>query len=225
MKKSIVPAMLSMLALPALAGSYQFELAGTYNNIDIEGIDTDTYGLIGAFYFNRVDDSVGPIAEAAFLNKASSLNLGYATSKTDVGPFNIDGDAWQFGGRGVFGEQGILQGSYTKADVEGFNTDTFNIGGGAYLDDHSTLLVSYRFVEDEFDNTDHGLALDYKNVMPLQGDTALNIEAGIGFINTDLGDDVFSITGLLDYYFNPKFSLGGGLGYASAGLPKAMLVK
>ena len=103
-----------------------------------------------------------------------------------------------------------------KADVEGFNTDTFNIGGGAYLDDHSTLLVSYRFVEDEFDNTDHGLALDYKNVMPLQGDTALNIEAGIGFINTDLGDDVFSITGLLDYYFNPKFSLGGGLGYASA---------
>ncbi|KJV39432.1 porin Omp33-36 [Acinetobacter brisouii] len=73
---------LAAAVLLAMTGAhaYQFEVKGQSEYLDINSSANDknyTGDLQGTYYFKNVDASKGPLAEAAFLNQASNVSLGY----------------------------------------------------------------------------------------------------------------------------------------------------
>ena len=61
------------------AQAYQVELQGNVGYYDAELNDGNyNVGVQGTYYFKDLDTSKGPLAEAAFLNQASSVSLGYS---------------------------------------------------------------------------------------------------------------------------------------------------
>lgn len=71
----------------ALAEDYQFQGTGYIASGDSDRAGkTDSYiqkGAAATFYFAPVDTSIGPLATAAFVDRASSFSVGYAN--TDIG--------------------------------------------------------------------------------------------------------------------------------------------
>lgn len=60
------------------AQAYQFEVQGQSEYIDTDFNNKDfTGGVQGTYYLKDVDTSKGPLAEAAFLNQASSVSAAY----------------------------------------------------------------------------------------------------------------------------------------------------
>lgn len=71
---------LATAVLLAMTGAhaYQVELQGQSEYINSKGFENSYTGDgQGTFYFKDVDASKGPLAEAAFLNKASNVQVGY----------------------------------------------------------------------------------------------------------------------------------------------------
>ncbi|MTD10996.1 carbapenem susceptibility porin CarO [Acinetobacter sp. YIM 103518] len=60
------------------AQAYQFEVQGQSEFIDNTANHNDFTGAVqGTYYFNNVDTTKAPLAEAAFLNQASNVSLAY----------------------------------------------------------------------------------------------------------------------------------------------------
>ena len=75
----------ALLAGLSTAHAYQFEINGGYENTDLEeSSDLDTFFINGKYYLNGVQVKNAPLAEAAFLAKASNIGLGYVNSNLDV---------------------------------------------------------------------------------------------------------------------------------------------
>ena len=54
---------------------YQAEVGGSYNYLDPDnGSSVSKFGVDGTYYFNPVQTRNAPLAEAAFLNRASNVN-------------------------------------------------------------------------------------------------------------------------------------------------------
>lgn len=83
MKKILVAT--ALLASMTAANAYQYEVNAAYENTDIEDVksDVDVFAIGGKYYFTPVANSKAPLAEAAFLSKASNLGLAYARSSTE----------------------------------------------------------------------------------------------------------------------------------------------
>ena len=74
----------ALLAGLSTAHAYQFEINGGYENTDLEeSSDLDTFFINGKYYLNGVQVKNEPLAEAAFLSKASNIGLGYANASGD----------------------------------------------------------------------------------------------------------------------------------------------
>ncbi|MEB6679339.1 porin Omp33-36 [Acinetobacter lwoffii] len=66
------------------AQAYQFEVQGQSEFIDNTANEQNFTGAVqGTYYFNNVDASKGPLAEAAFLNQASNVSLAYNYGEYD----------------------------------------------------------------------------------------------------------------------------------------------
>lgn len=66
------------------AQAYQFEVQGQSEYIDTTVNDKNFTGAVqGTFYFQNVDAAKGPLAEAAFLNRASNISLAYNYGEYD----------------------------------------------------------------------------------------------------------------------------------------------
>ncbi|MEN0037612.1 MAG: putative porin [Cellvibrio sp.] len=84
----LVVAMGLCTSLSVAAQSYQYENSIYYTQINRDTApsqDYDNWGvtLDGVSYFQAVDTSRGPLAEAAFLRRASGVRLTYGRSETD----------------------------------------------------------------------------------------------------------------------------------------------
>lgn len=91
MKKLFLAA--ALLASMTAANAYQSEVNASYENTDIDELgDVDTFTLGSTYYFNPVGKTTGPLAEAAFLNRASNIGLSYANAngQEDVTGFNSE---------------------------------------------------------------------------------------------------------------------------------------
>ena len=72
---------LSIALLSAMTGAqaYQNEIQGVVGYYDAELNDGNyNAGVQGTHYFKQLDTSKGPLAEAAFLNQASNISVGYS---------------------------------------------------------------------------------------------------------------------------------------------------
>ena len=69
------------------AQAYQFEIQGQSEALDSNDENRDfnnyTVGGQATYYFKNVDASKGPLAEAAFVNQASNVSLGYNFANLD----------------------------------------------------------------------------------------------------------------------------------------------
>ncbi|NHB56853.1 putative porin [Acinetobacter shaoyimingii] len=77
MKKiAIASALLSALALSATAHAYQAEVGASAGYVDPDnGSSGSDFGVYGTYYFNPVQTRNSPLAEAAFLDRASNVNV------------------------------------------------------------------------------------------------------------------------------------------------------
>ena len=77
-KLAIASALLSALAVTGTANAYQAEVGASAGLIDPDnGSTSGSFGVDGTYYFNPVQTRNAPLAEAAFLDRASNVNAHY----------------------------------------------------------------------------------------------------------------------------------------------------
>lgn len=149
----------ALLASLGTAHAYQAEIHAAYENTDIDDSDgVDTYAIGGKYYLNGVQVKNAPLAEAAFLDKASNIGLAYANASTD--------------------EEGVE----LKIDTVGINGEFFIPNTQFYI--AGSLSRAEMTVESELgkasdDNTGYAIEAGY---LPING---LLLAAGISKENLD----------------------------------------
>lgn len=197
MKKLLLISALSLVASQAYAQDYQAEIGFAYSDtdIDVDGFgsaSTNATSLYGIAYFSQVDTSKGPLAEAAFLDKASGIFASYTS--------NDDADNNKsLALRSAISEKWIIEANYN----DNGNDDAFGLGFGAYLTDDIDLVGTYTNGDgfDSFGANLHG-------VFALEGDTAVAIDADVTNFSLDEGGSITRYIFTGDYYFNSRFSIG-----------------
>ena len=193
------------------ASAYNFELSGSYYNVEAGSVDGDGYGASAAAYFHMVDDTKGPLAEAGFLDRASGIMFSYDSS-------SIDGTDVEFRNTALSarmvnkesGWTGELLFNQVRDDYrDGEPTDKANVlgvGVGKYLSMNSEVSVFYTNV-DEY-NQD-AVGVNYHHVFP--GDpTSLAVNLNVTQVDVDgTSETDWSWDGTL--YFTD--AIGVGVGY------------
>lgn len=228
-------------SMPALAEPYQWEIEGGYSEVEdklfVNGDqDTKRYTVSGKYYFSAVETLGRPLAEAAFLGRASNINL--------VTDYRSAASEYQYC---IYGEQGC--------QVQHRQNDMSQVGVGAgieYFVPNSIfyLSASIKRSEQELEYRAQSLAGDsyYSydrnktywsaavGVMPVDGWLiAANFGENDEFNGSEssletkyvlpLGERALNLTGEYyidnhgyhyvdwkigaDYYFSPTFSVGG----------------
>jgi len=135
-------------------GSYDFDfrnIPGVGNAGD--SIDKDVYNIGGTYFLETVDTSKGPLGEAAFLDHASSLALGFTDGEVDLNrgddgdgqTYNVDmryvaeGPGWKLSGV-------IVDVAFQRAEPSDAEIDTWGLGIGYYITQNTTAVVNYENV-------------------------------------------------------------------------------
>lgn len=83
------------------AQAYQFEVQGQVEHIEDKNAHNKYTGAIqGTYYYSDVDSKKGPLAEAAFLNQASSVSLAYDFGKYSSAVNDVKYTSQAFGVKG-----------------------------------------------------------------------------------------------------------------------------
>ena len=151
------------------AQAYQFELQGQSEYIDNTVNDKNFTGAVqGTYYYKNVDSSKGPLAEAAFLNQASTVSLAY-----NYGEYDQDGTKELISHTyGVKGEAYIptnvvpvyASASYNHTHTDGKsgnpddNGDRYAVEVGAVVIPNFLMAVGYTSVANQY-------SLDAFNIM------------------------------------------------------------
>lgn len=203
-------------ASSALANGYQFEVDAGYDRTKISGFSGDAVHATGRYYLDAVDNSQGPLGEAAFLNKATFLEAGYGYLFEDQ-----DGDVFSVGGEYVSAGQGFILGaSYAWLDDGSYDEEAFSVTVGKYLTDTTTVRLSY--AEVDFDDLWDSEALA-ASVRHLTGDLGngmqLAVEGTLARLENDygrLGTDKATLMDVSsDLYLTREFSVGAGYQYVN----------
>ncbi len=229
MKKNTLAYIVSgvAMAMAASAHSYQWELGARYTEGDIDTvIDADTENLAAqaTYYLSDVDTGRGPLAEAAFLDRASSVSIGLSDGETDSDDIDVDADtdgyflsAHAVSDTGWYANLGYSEAETDIADIE-LETEILGGGFGYYIAENATLALNYAQIEYSSDDLDEDLeidtfSLDYKLVVP--GDVSYAIDASIVRSEPDIDDADHEIGHVLGVTIYPTNNIGFGATYAS----------
>lgn len=218
----------ALLALFGTAHAYQAEINAGYENTDIdESENVDTFFINAKYYLNAVNIANKPLAEAAFLSKASNIGLGYAKSSTDDDFIDLDLDTV-----GVSGEfyipnsQFYVSGSLNRTELtaKAFGEEESDDNTGyavevGYLPMTGLLLAVGAAKEniDPVQVANYGFTTNFANAISAGEDTAVSLRAkyvtqiGNYFTNFEglsyFGDETSYRLGA-DLYLDPTLSLG-----------------
>ncbi len=211
-------AALCALGVSASAGAdYQWEARiGTgFGEGDFpngRGFDQYLLSLDGTFYLGPVDDKKGALAEAAFLDRASGISLSDSFSNIEPNRGG-DRDTVTYGAAGRYVEPNlglIGTASIGRSEVDpGSNSDSWSIGGGMYVLENTSALLTYS----EVDPSGRGLDdvdfynLQFEHYQPL-GAAGVKIEVGYGFEDWDDFGDLDNYTLRGTYYVDPNIGFG-----------------
>lgn len=233
-KLSLITALLSS-CVALNANAYQTEATGAYEYVDMDGGKTNSAAISGKYYFNPVQTRNAPLAEAAFLDKASSIGGGYAYSKLQD---DEDFGDLQFNIIGVEGEifipdtqfyiSGALHRTNIKATINGLGSESDNGNGyefeAGFLPVNGLLLAVGVADFSESINpvkvAKYGFVTNVSNAAVVSGDnddTAVSLRAKYvsevaGFYTnfegvTYIGDET-SYRLAADLYLDPTLSVG-----------------
>ena len=132
-------------------GSVDTKIKNTANNNESNSEDSTIGGLGGTYFFDNVDTSKGPLGEAAFLDHASSLSLGWRTGEVDLASGgDEDGDSYTADMRYVAEGPGwqlsgvIVDIGYARLEPGDQEVDKYGMGLGYYITPNTTAVVDYR---------------------------------------------------------------------------------
>lgn len=221
-------------SLPLLADSaYQYENSVQYAQGDTDSQYVDDYSnrqllLAGVTYFNKVVGARGPLAESAFLERASGFRLAFSRRDLEYisGATSFDTDIEQRQYSAVANLEYYIPNSmfFVSVGAVGLKYEveyrslyedipaSKDKGSWDYkwtaalgLTPADGLLIWSNFYEDQ--NLSDYWNLSGKYVVLLQNDRAINIQ--LSYAQSD--EEGFSSSAQsisADYYFNPSFSLG-----------------
>ena len=185
----------ALLAGLSTAHAYQFEINGGYENTDLEeSSDLDTFFINGKYYLNGVQVKNAPLAEAAFLAKASNIGLGYVNSNLDVTDVELEIDSV-----GISGE-------FFIPNTQFYVSGKLNRSEITIEDDEDSISA---------DNTGYALEVGY---LPINGlllaagvakeniDPTLSVGVSVNDATLDEFDTVFSVRA--QKFFTPAFAVG-----------------
>jgi len=185
------------MAQQAFAQDYQLEVGLSYLGLEPDvGSSDSAFGADLTWHFDRVQTAGRPLAEAAFLGRASNLQLGY-TAWDDA-----DIDVLRAGGE-LYLQNFYLAGAYQRVDTNISEFDDFSVAVGYLPIDGLRLTLGYA---DDDASDSETISVAAKYVTGLGGGTALNVEGGVAFVDDAADTTLFSARA--DYYFNPALSLG-----------------
>lgn len=168
---------ISLFTVFTQAAPYSFEVDAQYSEVDESDYETEAWIGAGRYYFQPVDDSGGPLAEAAFLSQSSFVELGYRDFEEEgalarprdlplppppdvrINPGSIPIDALGFDLFIPSGQSGLLgpvvpinAGVAIPSPVPEGSRDGFNLGG-SYVHRESGWLIggSYANLEGDTD--------------------------------------------------------------------------
>ena len=211
--------------------NYQTELFGGYEKEDADTSTDKTIGVGAEIYFSPINTESKPFAQAAFLDKSSFVTVGYINQKVDLQ--NASVDSLDLGGP-LIGinfitetDAFILGVFYSKLDGDTnpsqLTIDSKLIGFviGKYLNDSTTVEVSYTSGDAEYDNTisNQTFTLDidyyeltYNTVQWLGATSYYDFSIGFELIRKDnsnsVKEDNHELKVLGNYYFTRMTSLG-----------------
>ena len=203
-KLAIASALLSTLAITGTANAYQAEVGASAGMIDPDhGSTAGTYGVDGTFYFKPVQTRNAPLAEAAYLDRASNVNAQYQYSKVDDAKIHNYGVGVEYF---VPNSDFYLSGNVGREDVKvkhhGKDDTTLYSAEVGYMPAPGFLVAvgAKGYDNDRKDGVDPTIRAKY--VTTLSNGKDLNLEAGAAF-----GDlDEYRVAG--DYYIDKTFSVG-----------------
>lgn len=210
------------------ANAYVYEVNAGYEKTDMDfSAEVDTYSVNGKYYLNDVI-AKGPVAEAAFLGKASNIGLGYSNSTLDESGAELE--IQTYGVRGEFfipNSQFYVAGSLNQTDL------TLEVEGDSKYEGDTTgyslevgylpvdgLLIAAGVTKENFDSANvgkTGFAGSYATLGASGEDTAGTLRAkyvtqiGNHWTNfegsTVFGDETaYRIAA--DLYLDPTLSVG-----------------
>lgn len=207
-KLAIASALLSAIAMTGTAAhAYQTEIGASAGVVDQDvGGTNGSFGVDGTYYFNPVQTRNAPLAEAAFLDRASNVSAQYQYD--EVG--NNDRHRYGVGAEYfVPNSDFYLSGNIGRDDYENFDETVYGAEIG-YLPAPGLLIAAglKGYDNDYDDGVDPTLRAKY--VTTLSNGKDINLEAGAGF-----GDlDEYNLAA--DYFIDKTLSVG--VDYASKDL-------
>jgi hypothetical protein len=171
------------LALSAGAqADYRWELGAGYSDGSVDSElktpagtaktdnDAEVWDVSGTWYLETVDTSKGPLGEAAFLDHASFISLGYSDGEVDFSNFDDeDGDTYSVDFRYVAEGPGwklsgwLVDLGYERREPGDAEIDFYNVGIGKYITQNTTLVLDYEQINinNGGDTDAYGLSLDH----------------------------------------------------------------
>lgn len=223
---------LGLAAMPVLADSYRVQVDAGVSVVDSRRYDINLAGISGRYYFDQVDTSQGPLDEAAFLAKASSVALAYTGGELEFDDDRNDYDIEAVGGSFRYvlpGTDLILGLNLAESESNEVDFSTFGFTFGYYLTETSTLELDIAQTEDDDDSyylEEQNYALHYRYLWLGEG-LSLAVEASAGRTEWEDGDesspDEFGSNwvslGLVHYVSNSlSINVGGRVSHQDAEL-------
>ncbi len=164
------------IAGTGFAGEYRGEFLANYSysepyqDLDTSDPEVEAASVGINWYFNPVDTSKGPLGEAAFLDHASGIKLGYGETQAESNSDNPaneteqDRDSYSVNVRKVFDNAGdwVLALSYTEAEQD----NEFNAGSSkttTELEGYSVSVSKYVQAHTEVGVTRSRYDLEYSS--------------------------------------------------------------
>ena len=185
---------------------------GTRNNSN----DADIWNVAGTWYMETVDTSKGPLGEAAFLDHASNITLGYTDGEIDFSDFdNADGNTYSFQSRYVAEGPGwklsgwLVDLGYERREPGDAEIDFYNIGIGKYVTPNTTVVLKYDRIDVNNGDDTNGYGAEVAHFFPFSSG-GLKVAANGGKVVVSGADDVeeWGLNGT--WYITNNIGVGGG---------------
>jgi hypothetical protein len=212
-KFAIATGLALAVALPAHA-EFRWELGAGYLSGDVEGdeidADIDVANINGSWFFSSVNTEKGPLSEAAFLDRASRVDVLFEDGELDGDAGDADISSYGVGSRWVFDKDAgwFVEGAYTYSEVEDFETDTFSIGGGKYVFENTLVALSYSYSDPDLGDDIDTYAVEVEHLQELPFG-ALKLEGAYAYADPGDSSDTDNWLGTVIYYPLNQLGVGG----------------
>jgi hypothetical protein len=215
MKSYLLTALFSVISASAMASSYQTQTDLNYGWVDIGNVDLNAWQAKQRFFLAPVStDGAVPLAEAAFMQRQSSLAATFTRGTVEVAGQDAHNNAWSVGGEYMDRSHNY----YAALDMEFVNNSkeyeaTTKLG--YFVQNDWLVTADIYHTKDDLGRTALEYGASTKKLLDLNTGDFIAITGGLR--NHD--DSTLTTYNVgADYYFGKNLSVGLGYHWVSAGV-------